>query len=372
MLKNLSMTFLGVMIATSGLMAQKKPNQPSSRKITLELESDTQTQSITKEQGEFELKLVAKAYKQVWEKQKVESNYWRPDCEVRREFWPAEWQGYERLSNEKKARLLSDLIQIPYSATFIMVEAGYFRSRPWTWTEFDDQLYRADRYWYYLTVVQGEKSRALAERLGYISTDCTWTLVTFVETVELPLPRQRHEAGDAEREIRVRVQGTDFLANESDTLRASFDGDTVYVSVVNGIHIYNKPERTAEDEWTVAAATRRLLTNDWQTAKLNFEKSGTTLLLRFEDLYFDALRPSSPQYELTLNIKIFRAKFWGTNPVIFESSIKMTGGEYELDLAKYIAKGETYYADVSFSRRKTKYFDTRESETIRTNREKSR
>jgi len=371
MLKKISVTLLGVMIASNALMAQKKPNKPATRKITYEIDSDSQSQAINKDSSDYEFNLVAKAYKQVWEKQKVETNYWKPDCVVRREVWPEGWQGYERLSNDAKARLLSDLIQIPYAATLEMVDSGYFKSRPWTWEEFDDQLYRADRYWYYVTVAQGEKSRALAERLGYISTDCTWTLVTFVETVEMPLPRQRHEDGDVTRDIKVRVRGTDFLLNETDTMQATFDGESVWVGATNGIHSY-KVERTGEDEWTLTAGPRRLLSSNWQTAKTSLERSGTTLLLRFEDLYFDALRQASPNYELTLNVKVYRVKTWGKNPVIYENSSKLTGGEYELDLAKYIAKGETYYADVSFSRAKTKYFDTRESETVRTSREKTR
>ncbi len=371
MLQKISVVFLGLMVATSGLMAQKKPTKPASRKITFEIEADVQSQKISKDSEDYEFNLVAKAYKQVWEKQKVESNYWNYDCNVRREFWPEGWSGYERLSNEAKARLLSDMIQIPYSATLEMVENGYFRNRPWTWTEFDTEFYKADRYWYYVTVVQDQKSKALAERLGYISTDCIWTLVTFVETVELPLPRQRHEGGDIEKSIRVRVKGTDFLLGEADEIRASFDGDSVQVTGVGKVHSY-RSELTADDEWTLTAGPRRQLSNNWETAKLSFERNGTTILLRFEDLYFDALRQVSPEYELTLNVKVYRVKTWGTNPVIFEESIKLKNGEYELDLAKYIAKKETYYADVSYSRRKTKYFDSRESQEIRTSREKVR
>ncbi len=334
--------------------------QTPAPKTTFTLEPDEQVIRVSDGHTEQQIKMIAKSYRQDWKLEKVKTQYDRLDCKVRRDIWPEEWWNYESLSNEKKARLLSDLAHyIPYTAALEMIQRGYFRNRPWSYDEFDNELYRADRYWYYVAVVQN--GRDLAKRLGFEDRDCMWTRVTFVESVLLPQAKIRHPEGDVVQEFRLKIRGANFLDNESDRILLRFDGQGIQSRSESSIHSYSSIRRNSDEEYEIEALSRRTLLSDWTNAKYTFFPSGRGLILSFEDKYFDELSREEPSYKVILNVKLYRYRRWGSDRLEYSDSIEIRKSPYEIDFSKYLSSGSKYYVELNYQRRGSKYFDQRES-----------
>lgn len=325
-----------------------------------------------------ELNLISRAQiiSSRWEQ--VETSYYRPDSVLRRDWWPEEWANYESLSNERKARLFSDLAYyLPYEDALEMINRGFFRNRPWTWSEFDDELYRADRYWYYHLIARDEKTMIdLAKRLGFYDEKCTWTLVIFSDVILVKGKAQRQPEEDREFEVRLDFLNVDLLPGEKERFQVQWAGGGNQISVkpIISLNRYESVKRLPDEENIFQmVATRRNATanrlgvpNDLTaTAYLELLNVGNQLILSFEDPYFDALNEATPGYEVILNYRLIEEGYW-RNKEVLNTSVRISSADTEIDLSRYKKSKKSYHVVASVQRRKTHYFEARESAEYRT------
>lgn len=349
----------------------------SRAQITRTIDKKSLTITHTNEEEVYNLKLVSDLIQTRYELKWTEVQYYEVTCNQKIDWWPEEWWGYESLTDEGKARLLSDLVEpgsLPYEDALWMIHRGYFRNRPDSWNDFARQLRDADGVtYYYVVVVRGEVNM---QRLGFMTKNCTRKNI--VEDIRVPVALPAEKIGSETRQVQIKISGAKLFSTEKDMLELRFDGTKLWVVASNSNHnVYDIPSNLNDpqfqDVFEVVAKQRLRMTNDWSNARWSFDRSGKDLILHFEDPYFAELMESSPDHKTILNYELYYDGFWSDKKLESNSiEINAVNSDVTFKSGVTIDSGKKYYVIVSFQRRQNDFFETNESREVQSDTLKAR